>query len=206
MGVRSREPSFAPLNAARFGPATSSHVTTYRSDRPTLTPEANDVDSLQLETLRIAPCSGATLDVPLPSQDDIHTQAAALVRHVVRGSRVVEQRSSPRYPFGRLVQLVPIDSAGRPLVDKTIVAVGKNVSLVGMSLFHHQPLPYRHVLACIEMSPDASFRIPLDLNWCRFTRLGWYESGGRFSTTSGVAVPSLSGALMIPRNLPELLP
>lgn len=164
------------------------------------------MDTLQLDTLRINACSDAKSNAPLPAEDDIRAQAAALVRHVVRGSRVVEQRCSPRYAFPRLVQLVPIGPAGQPLTDETIVVVGKNVSLDGMSVFHQKPLAFRHVLAHIEMSPDATFRLPLDLHWCRFTRLGWYESGGRFSATNGVMTPTLSGALLIPRDLSKLLP
>jgi hypothetical protein len=171
-----------------------------------LTLEASDVDTLQLDSLRITPNSGDKSNHALPTEDEIRLQVAALVRHVVRGSRVVEQRCSPRYAFPCLIQLVPIGPTGEPLEDETIVAVGKNVSLEGMSMFHRHPLPHRHVLACIDMSPDTSFRIPLDLHWCRFTRLGWYESGGRFSATSGVAVPTLNGALVIPRELPKLLP
>ena len=104
------------------------------------------------------------------------------------------------------MQLVPIGPGGEPLEDETIVAVGKNISLGGMSVFHQRPLPYRHVLACIEIGHSGSFRIPLDLHWCRFTRLGWYESGGRFSATSGVETSALSGALLVPRDRPELLP
>jgi hypothetical protein len=169
------------------------------------------VDTLQLEatkldTLPLDANSSDESSPPLPGENEIHAQTAALIQHLMRGSRAIEQRTVGRYAFPKLVRLVPIGKAGDLLDDEAVVAVGKNVSFDGMCVFHQQPLPYRHVLACIDMDADTSFQIPLDLHWCRFTRLGWYESGGRFSAHSGVATPSLSGSSLVPRDRSELLP
>ncbi|MCA9099838.1 MAG: hypothetical protein R3C10_05290 [Pirellulales bacterium] len=156
---------------------------------------------------RIANPVDARPPAALPNEEEVRRLADALVRHVTHSSRSSELRSTPRYAFPRLVELIPIGRGGGLLVEETIVAVGKNIALGGMSVFHQRPLPYRHVLACVDAGPDAVFRIPLDLHWCRFTRLGWYESGGRFTAVTALdrATPGHS-ALLTPRQSAELLP
>jgi hypothetical protein len=47
-------------------------------------------------------------------------------------------------------------------------------------------LAYRTMIASLEDHKRQWIGFLLDLRWCRFNSLGWYESGGRFLQ----AVPS----------------
>ena len=58
--------------------------------------------------------------------------------------------------------------------------VGKHLSERGLGFYHPQPLPYRRMIVSLEGPRGDWFGFLIDLTWCRFTRQGWYESGGRF--------------------------
>jgi hypothetical protein len=66
-----------------------------------------------------------------------------------------------------------------PLCD-ALVVVGKNLSEEGLGFYHQQPLPYRRAIITLEDNSGRSVSLLIDLSWCRFTRQGWYDSGGRF--------------------------
>jgi hypothetical protein len=36
------------------------------------------------------------------------------------------------------------------------------------------------MIVSLEVGADAWLGFLIDLSWCRFTKQGWYESGGRF--------------------------
>jgi hypothetical protein len=109
---------------------------------------------------------------------------AAQVRTLLSGAypegRLVERRASPRYPYPRLVVLTPVRGESLAPVGPPLVAVGRQLSETGLGLFHPAPLPFRLVIASLEDSDGGWLGFLLDLTWCRFTRHGWYESGGRF--------------------------
>ena len=69
---------------------------------------------------------------------------------------------------------------GTTQVGPPVVAAGKQISETGLGFFHPAPLPFRRVIASLEQGPDQWVGFLMDLHWCRFTRYGWYESGGRF--------------------------
>ena len=68
---------------------------------------------------------------------------------------------------------------GRTPEGESLVVVGKHLSERGLGFYHPKPLPYRRVIASLE-SNGLWLGFLIDLKWCRFTRQGWYESGGRF--------------------------
>ncbi len=95
---------------------------------------------------------------------------------------LVERRCETRYPFPFLIHITPADDTR---AGESIVVVGKHVSERGLGFYHPKPLPYRRVIASLERTghPPAGhgwYGFLLELRWCRFTRQGWYESGGRF--------------------------
>ncbi len=90
----------------------------------------------------------------------------------------VERRHVERYPMPVLLQLTPLDSERRA-ADTATIAVGKDISRCGMSFFHERPLPYRRAIVSLEHPEFGRFAAEIDINWCRFTRPGWYVSGGR---------------------------
>ena len=48
--------------------------------------------------------------------------------------------------------------------------------------FHHQlPLSARRAFVSVEDEHLGSWEAIVNLNWCRFNRMGYYTSGGRFA-------------------------
>ncbi|HEY4761701.1 MAG TPA: hypothetical protein VIH42_14070 [Thermoguttaceae bacterium] len=98
---------------------------------------------------------------------------------------ILERRRENRYPFPHLIHLTPVADDGKTPQGKSIVVVGKHLSQRGLGFYHPTPLPYRRMIASLQCNGHwLGFLI--DLKWCRFTKQGWYESGGRFIQ----AVPS----------------
>jgi hypothetical protein len=65
-------------------------------------------------------------------------------------------------------------------VAEPLVVIGKTLSERGLGFYHAEPLPYRRVIASLESPQGAWVAFLMDLNWCRFSRKGRYETGGRF--------------------------
>ena len=92
----------------------------------------------------------------------------------------LERRADARYPYPYLVHLTPVQPCGRKLAGEAVVVVGRHLSEHGITFYHPKPLPFRRVIATLETANGARLAFLLNLTWCRFTRHGWYESGGRF--------------------------
>lgn len=90
-----------------------------------------------------------------------------------------ERRLDDRMAIPVLFRLTPLDANRHPIESQAAIVVGKNMSRRGMSFFHERPTPYRRAIIEIAQPGFGSFAAEIDLNWCRFTRPGWYESGGR---------------------------
>ena len=72
-----------------------------------------------------------------------------------------------------------------------MIVSGKHISETGLSFFHPEPLPYRLVAATLEKLDGTRCEYVIDVGWCRFTQMGWYESGGKFvRQIEGPATPS----------------
>jgi hypothetical protein len=112
--------------------------------------------------------------------DEVRTQVWALLSTLYPKVTVVERRRETRYPFPFLIYLTPVGDDGITPCGESIVVVGKHVSERGLGFYHAKPLAYRRVVASLERPHDGWYAFLLDLRWCRFTRQGWYESGGRF--------------------------
>ena len=83
-------------------------------------------------------------------------------------------------PSHFLIHLTPVGEDGVTPSGESVVVVGKHVSERGIGFYHPKPLPYRRMIASLEGPNGNWFGFLVNLNWCRFTRQGWYESGGRF--------------------------
>jgi hypothetical protein len=92
----------------------------------------------------------------------------------------LERRSDHRYPFPYLMHLTPVGADGSPAESDTVVVVGKHLSEHGLGFYHNRPLPYRRMIVSFETGNGSWLSFLIDLTWCRFTKQGWYESGGRF--------------------------
>jgi hypothetical protein len=90
-----------------------------------------------------------------------------------------ERRTDHRYPYPNLVHLTPVGADGHTPEGEPVVAAGKHLSERGLGFFHQGPLPYRRMIVSLETDDGGWVGFLIDLTWCRFTKHGWYESGGR---------------------------
>jgi hypothetical protein len=97
-----------------------------------------------------------------------------------------ERRADQRFPYPKLLYLTPVSEDGISPAGDSIVVVGKHVSERGLGFFYQRPLPNRRMIASLEGREGGWVSFLVDITWCRFTRHGWYDSGGRFLQ----AVPS----------------
>src|SRR5271166_46791 len=120
------------------------------------------------------------LSEPGAASDEIRTQVWGLLSTLYSKVGGMERRREQRYPFPVLLHLTPVDEDGATLCGESVIVVGKHISERGLGFYHPKPLPYRRMIASVERPHDGWYAFLLDLRWCRFTRQGWYESGGRF--------------------------
>jgi hypothetical protein len=105
---------------------------------------------------------------------------------------VVERRRERRFPYPHPVYLTPVAEDGSTPCGPSIVVIGKHLSEGGLGFFHQHPLACRQAVVSLEMADGQWFGVAIDLTWCRFTRHGWYESGGRFLRTVPAEPPNRS--------------
>jgi len=146
---------------------------------------------LQETRLDLLPDFSISPDDNVSLDDDVRTQVWGVLGTLYPSNEIVERRKEKRFPFPYLVHLTPLDQDGATLDTETIVVVGKHLSASGIGFFHPQPLPYRRMIVSLETPGNRWLGFLVDLSWCRFTKQGWYESGGKFLETvlSPVATP-----------------
>jgi hypothetical protein len=124
------------------------------------------------------------LDFPLEQDveedDEVRTQVWALLTMLYPRNDLVERRNDNRYPFPYLANLTPVGADGITPEGDTVVVVGKHLSERGFGFYHRAALPYRKMILSLESRNGQWIGFLIDLRWCRFTKGGWYESGGRF--------------------------
>ena len=114
---------------------------------------------------------------------DVRTCVQELIGEVSKKSVFAERRQDQRFPFTQLIQMTPVDQAGTPLTDQTSTVIGKHLSERGLDFFNQQPVAYRRVIVTLETLSGLTTSLLMDLSWCRFTKQGWYDNGGRFIET-----------------------
>lgn len=114
------------------------------------------------------------------SPDDITRAVYTVLGRVGERRSVTERRRQRRHSFPYLVQLTPVEDDGTPVTDRALVVVGRYLSEQGFDFYHQEPLEFRRVIISLDHAPSPPVSLLLDLTWCRFTRQGWYDSGGRF--------------------------
>lgn len=131
------------------------------------------------------------VEKPAPSTIDLDTiggQVEALLLQL-NPSVAVERRRHARVPIPVLFRLTPLDEERQPVVNQSIVVVGKNISQRGMSFIHNRALPYRRARITLIQLGFGHFDAEIDIRWCRFSRPGWYESGGRLVRAAACSWP-----------------
>ena len=118
------------------------------------------------------PAQGAEAD------SELQSQVWGLLKALFPRADVTERRREMRYPFPYLIHLTPVAEDGLTPCGETMVVVGKHISQRGLGFYHPKPIPYRRAIASLE-SGHGWVGFLIHLGWCRFTRQGWYEGGGR---------------------------
>lgn len=111
--------------------------------------------------------------------DEVAASVIKLVAFHPASNSAVERRRVQRYPYPYLIQVYGATVDGLAVTDRPIVVVGKHLSENGLGFYHQAPIHERHVIAALERSDGGEVCFLMNLTWCRFTRHGWYESGGR---------------------------
>ncbi len=117
----------------------------------------------------------------------VRSQVRMLLHRSAVDITLLERRRDRRFPFPMLMTLWPADS---DRLDTSFVIVGKDISERGLGFFHQQPILCRRAIVVCETPNAEPLAFLIDINWCRFTCQGWYESGCRLLET--VSPPKLS--------------
>jgi hypothetical protein len=120
------------------------------------------------------------INLPSGAELELRTRVHALLSAMYPHGVTLERRVEVRYPYPSLVYLTPVGDDGYNPCGESLVVVGKHLSEHGLSFYHREPLHHRRVIASLEAGRRQWMGVLVDLKWCRFTRHGWYESGGRF--------------------------
>ncbi len=107
----------------------------------------------------------------------------------LRPSVCFERRHHERVAIPFLLRMVPLDKQGNLISEEEKTVIGKDLSSRGLGFFHEEPLPHRRAILSLEHPDLGNFSVEMDLTWCRFTKLGWYESGGRLLRTVEQKLP-----------------
>jgi len=94
--------------------------------------------------------------------------------------RPLERRREARHPYPYPVHLTPYSADGQPDVDRTLVVIGKHLARHGLDFYCPQPLAEKRVIASLDCGRQGWIGLVVELEWCRFSRHGWYDNGGRF--------------------------
>lgn len=119
----------------------------------------------------------------IPSADEsVRRQVWGVLSGLYPRGRTPERRTVQRFPYPQLLYLTPVGENLMPSGDPVSV-IGKHLSERGLGFYHVQPLPYRRMIASLELPQGHWAGFLIDIKWCRFTQFGWYDSGGRFLQT-----------------------
>jgi hypothetical protein len=129
--------------------------------------------------LRSSPTLAHKMVASIPSQN-LHQRVLSLLGMCQPGTSRIERRNEERYPYPKLIYLTPLKQDDLAQAPIKLVVTGKHLSESGLGFYHQTPLPYRRVIASFEQPDGNWLGLIMDITWCRFTKEGWYESGGRF--------------------------
>lgn len=133
-----------------------------------------------MSTLQFESPSALVCEPFAAADDEVRTQVWGLLAGLYPHGSLVEKREAQRYPYPRLVWLSPLWPRDALPAAESFTVAGKHISERGMSFYHPQPISHRLVVASLEAGDGGWLGFLLDLHRCRFTRHGWYETGGRF--------------------------
>jgi hypothetical protein len=93
---------------------------------------------------------------------------------------LLQKRRWHRILFRKPIVLTPLDEHSGESDGEPMVAHGHDISLGGISFTHASPLPFRLMAVTLVRADGQPESVVTRLTWCRFTRDGFYRSGGQF--------------------------
>lgn len=121
--------------------------------------------------------------VLLERPKDLIAQQVQLALAGAMAERQVERRTETRHPYPYPIHMTPLDREGKPQLADTFVVVGKHLSNHGADFYYAHPVEWSRVIASFPLQGGNWIGMVLELTWCRFSRHGWYDNGGRFVGT-----------------------
>ncbi len=103
---------------------------------------------------------------------------------------VAEQRRWQRIPYERPAILTLLDDRTAAPLGVHKVVSGRDISPSGFSFTHLDPLACRRAIVTFAFEPEETEAVLVRLNWCRFTRVGIYQSGGKFLNPIASPLPA----------------
>jgi hypothetical protein len=127
-------------------------------------------------------------------QGDRITTSVLSALSAVEGFRpAIERRRESRQPYPYPVHITPLAEDGEPELQRTFVVIGKHLSPEGFDFYCPKPLAERRVIASLDCGREGWVGLLLELAWCRFSRHGWYDNGGRFIAVVASPLLGLDG-------------
>lgn len=91
-----------------------------------------------------------------------------------------ENRLESRHAYPYPVHLTPMNAQGEPILEETVIVLGRHLSDHGIDFYHREPLGERRYIASLPVGASDWVGFMLELHWTRFSRHGWYDNGGKF--------------------------
>jgi hypothetical protein len=92
----------------------------------------------------------------------------------------VEKRAHRRFPFRKPITVTPVNNhSGRPDRLKSFSAFGIDISTCGICFLARHLVPARKAVLSAEGPSGELVTLLFEPRWVRFTRGGWYQTGGR---------------------------
>ena len=129
------------------------------------------------ETIPLAP---ADIEASPQEASGVQSQIWGLLGSLYPRGNIVERRTERRFPYPYLIRMNPVGNGGVTPESESVVVVGKHLSENGLGFYHPKPIVQHRVIVSLETPNGVRLAFLMKLTWCRFTRQGWYESGGKF--------------------------
>ena len=114
-------------------------------------------------------------------------------------SSLRQQRDLHRIAFEHQLVLTPLDDETEEPTGQPQLIAGRDLSLEGISFAHDRPLPFRKVAVTFALPDGGVESMVTRLKWCRFTRDGCYQSGGKFLRTTANPIDGDLAWTLLPR-------
>ena len=130
-------------------------------------------------------------------QDRIAQFVSSAMSAVEPARRSVERRREARYAYPYPIHLTPLAADGQAVPAETFVVIGKHLAPHGVDFYSPHPIAHRRAIVSLDCGVEGWIGLVVELAWCRFSRHGWYDNGGRFI---GVVPSPLSDLCERPRS------